>query len=167
MVVFRVVCIQLCSGKDVVENVMMVEYLICVVVVDWVVYVQIFEMINFLVWSCDELFVCIVGFSDNFVLEMVWLLVVELKIYVYFGFFVVCLDLGKVVNWGFVFGLYGVVVVSYDKIYMFDVDFFGGESWCELVIYEFGQESVVFDLLFVCFGMVVCYDIWFLVLFWQ
>lgn len=73
----------------------------------------------------------------------------------------------KAANRSFLFSPSGDFVARYDKLHMFDVDLPGGESWKESNIYEAGKEAVIAETPLANFGLSVCYDVRFPMLYRQ
>ena len=65
----------------------------------------------------------------------------------------------RAVNRSFLIGPDGVVVASYDKIHMFDIDLPGGESYRESANYQPGETAVISDLPWGRIGLTICYDV--------
>ncbi len=65
----------------------------------------------------------------------------------------------RLANRSLLFDAAGVVVASYDKIHMFDVDLPGGESYRESDTYRPGAETRVAPTPWGGLGMTVCYDV--------
>jgi predicted amidohydrolase len=64
-----------------------------------------------------------------------------------------------VANRSFLIGPDGEVLVTYDKIHMFDVDLAGGESYRESRLYRPGAAARTADLPWTKLGLTVCYDV--------
>ena len=65
----------------------------------------------------------------------------------------------KVANRSYLLSPDGAVVVSYDKMHMFDVDLAGGESYRESRTYRAGSEAVLAQLPWGVLGLTICYDL--------
>ena len=52
-----------------------------------------------------------------------------------------------------------MVLASYDKIHMFDIDLPGGESYRESANYQPGETAVISDLPWGRIGLTICYDV--------
>ena len=88
-----------------------------------------------------------------------------LGVTLHIGSMAVSLSDGLFANRAHLFGPDGGLIVTYDKIHMFDVDLAGGESWRESAIYAPGDRCVVADLGSARLGLAVCYDLRFAALF--
>ena len=65
----------------------------------------------------------------------------------------------KVVNRSYLIDNYGVIIGSYDKIHLFDVDLSNGVSFRESDSYISGQNASVLKTSLATFGLTICYDI--------
>lgn len=65
----------------------------------------------------------------------------------------------KAVNRSCLFAPDGALVAQYDKLHMFDVDLPGGESWKESALYSAGNKAVVVSTPLATFGLSICYDL--------
>lgn len=162
---FTAACVQLRSSKTILENVATAEELIRQAARDGADYIQTPEMSNVLVKSREELHARIEGADQDPFLAMARRVSAELSVHLHIGSLAVIADGGKVANRAFLIGPDGGVKASYDKIHMFDVDLPNGESWRESATYEPGQDSLLVDLPFARFGMAICYDIRFPLIF--
>ncbi|GAB4521839.1 MAG: carbon-nitrogen hydrolase family protein [Roseibium sp.] len=159
MASFTAACVQLRSGKTLVDNVEAAEALVREAARDGARYIQTPEMSNVLVRSREELFERISEAGTDPFLAMARRLAAELNVYLHLGSLAVLAGGGKVANRAFLVASDGSVAATYDKIHMFDVDLPNGESWRESATYEPGTRSVIADLPFARVGMAVCYDI--------
>ncbi|MEM9635064.1 MAG: carbon-nitrogen hydrolase family protein [Pseudomonadota bacterium] len=156
---FTAACVQLRSGKTILENADNAEALIRAAAGEGAKYVQTPEMSNVLVRSREELFERILSGQEDLFLTRAKSLAAELGIYLHLGSLAVLRQNGKVANRAFLIAPDGEVAASYDKIHMFDVDLPNGESWRESQTYEPGTQTVVADLPYAKFGMAICYDV--------
>jgi len=72
---------------------------------------------------------------------------------------------GKLANRSLLFSPDGTIAARYDKIHMFDVNLANGETWRESRIYQAGNEAVVVRTPLAAFGLSICYDLRFPVLY--
>jgi deaminated glutathione amidase len=72
---------------------------------------------------------------------------------------------GKFANRSFIINDKGVIVASYDKIHLFDVDLATGEAWRESSAYSAGNKTVLVDTPIGRLGLSICYDMRFSALF--
>ncbi|MDO9299302.1 carbon-nitrogen hydrolase family protein, partial [Bradyrhizobium sp.] len=85
-------------------------------------------------------------------------LAAELKIHLHIGSLALRFSPEKAVNRSFLIGPDGLVLASYDKIHMFDIDLPGGESYRESANYQPGETAVISDLPWGRIGLTICYD---------
>ncbi|TYC53407.1 carbon-nitrogen hydrolase family protein [Rhodobacterales bacterium] len=165
MTSFTAACIQLRSGKSISRNSASAEELVRAAVKDGAKLVQTPEMSNILVRSRSELMDSITDEARDPFLAMARALASELSVWFHVGSLAVLAGDDKVANRGFMISPAGVVVASYDKIHMFDVDLPNGETWRESSTYRSGTVSPVLETPLAKIGLAVCYDIRFPALF--
>lgn len=156
---FTAACVQLRSGKSMLDNAAAAENLIRAAAGQGADFIQTPEMSNVLVRSREELRERIGNPGDDQFLSMARSLAGELNVHLHVGSVAVLAGNGKVANRAYLFGPDGSELACYDKIHMFDVDLPNGESWRESATYEPGDQTVVVDLPFAKTGLAVCYDI--------
>jgi deaminated glutathione amidase len=156
---FTAACVQLRSGKSILENAAAAESLIKAAARQGANYIQTPEMSNVLVRRREELLERIGKPDADPFLAMARSLAQDLQIHLHIGSLAVLADNGKVANRAFLIGPDGSEIATYDKIHMFDVDLPNGESWRESATYEPGAQTVVAELPFAKTGLAVCYDI--------
>jgi deaminated glutathione amidase len=159
MASFTAACVQLRSGKSILENAAAAESLIKAAAHQGADYIQTPEMSNVLVRRREDLLERIGKPDADPFLAMARSLAQELQIHLHIGSLAVLADNGKVANRAFLIGPDGSEIATYDKIHMFDVDLANGESWRESATYEPGAQTVVAELPFAKTGLSVCYDI--------
>ena len=86
-------------------------------------------------------------------------LAAELKIHLHIGSLALRVSPERAVNRSFLIGPDGLVIASYDKIHMFDIDLPGGESYRESANYQPGETAVISDLPWGRIGLTICYDL--------
>lgn len=89
----------------------------------------------------------------------------ELQIYLHVGSLIVRAAGGKYANRTFFIGPDGHIDARYDKIHLFDVELDGGEHYKESAHFEPGRRAVTVEALGVKFGLSICYDVRFPVLY--
>ncbi len=89
----------------------------------------------------------------------------DLNIHLHAGSFALRGETGKLVNRSLLFGPDGKIVARYDKIHLFDIDLASGESYRESATFDPGQFAVTATLPFAKFGLAICYDVRFPLLF--
>ena len=80
------------------------------------------------------------------------------KIWLHAGSFALQGEGGKLVNRSLLFSPQGKIVGRYDKIHLFDVDLPNGDKYRESATYAGGQDAVIADTPLACFGLTICYD---------
>ena len=82
----------------------------------------------------------------------------ELGIYLHAGS--LALDAGgeKLANRAMLFGPDGALIVTYDKIHLFDIDLPNGDSYRESATYNPGEHAVTAQLPDFKLGFAICYD---------
>jgi deaminated glutathione amidase len=83
----------------------------------------------------------------------------ELRIYLHIGSLALRASPERAVNRSFLIGPDGIVIASYDKIHMFDIDLPDGESYRESANYQPGETAVIADLPWGRIGLTICYDL--------
>src|SRR5690348_8735626 len=83
----------------------------------------------------------------------------ELRIYLHIGSLALRASPERAVNRSFLIGPDGIVIASYDKIHMFDIDLPDGESYRESANYQPGETAVISDLPWGRIGLTICYDV--------
>jgi predicted amidohydrolase len=147
------------SGTDTARNVADFEALVREAAGKGARYVQSPEMTGALQRDRKALFASLRPQSSDLVVGAAEKLARELSIYVHVGSTAISREDGKVANRAFLFDPAGNLIVTYDKIHMFDVDLDNGESWRESNTYEPGRETVIADLPEARLGLAVCYDL--------
>jgi predicted amidohydrolase len=159
MNLFTAAAIQMRSGTDVGRNVKDFERLVREAAGKGAIYVQSPEMTGALMRNKQELLASLKPQAEDPVAAKAGALAAELGIHVHVGSTAILLPGGKVANRAFLFGPDGSLILTYDKIHMFDVDLDKGESWRESATYEPGAAAAVADLPFARLGFAVCYDL--------
>ena len=122
-------------------------------------YVQTPEVSNMMQLNRKALFEHLASEEDDKSLKAYRALAAELKIHLHVGSLALRATPEKAVNRGFLIGPDGIVIVSYDKIHMFDIDLPGGESYRESANYQPGETAVIADLPWGRIGLTICYDV--------
>ena len=97
--------------------------------------------------------------EDDLSLKAYRALAAELKIHLHIGSLALRASPERAVNRSFLIGPDGIVIASYDKIHMFDIDLPGGESYRESANYQPGETAVISDLPWGRIGLTICYDV--------
>ena len=94
---------------------------------------------------------------DSFV-QGVRLLARELKVWILIGSALVSIGPGKAANRAVLIDAAGVVVSTYDKLHMFDVDLPNGDRYRESSLYEPGSQARLEPTPWGNLGLTICYD---------
>jgi deaminated glutathione amidase len=161
----RVAAIQMRSALTPQENIPVLEALVRDAAAQGATYIQTPEMTGAM--QRDRLV-----FAENLRLQKDDLIVAaasklakELSVTLHIGSTAILREDGKIANRAFIFGPDGSLLVTYDKIHMFDVDLPNGESWRESATYTAGSEAVMVDVGDAKLGLAICYDLRFADLF--
>jgi deaminated glutathione amidase len=122
-------------------------------------YVQTPEVSNVMQANRKALFEHLKTEEDDPSLKAYRALAKELKIYLHIGSLALRFSPEKAVNRSFLIAPDGMVLASYDKIHMFDIDLPGGESYRESANYQPGETAVISDLPWGRIGLTICYDL--------
>lgn len=154
-----VAAVQMRSGVTPEENIRVMDRLVREAASRGARYVQTPEMTGAVQKNRSGLFNILKNEAEDPVLKAASSLAAELGIYLHIGSTAIGLGNDMIANRGVVFGPDGVVLASYDKIHMFDVDLDNGESWRESAVYRPGELARTVDLDVARLGMGICYDI--------
>jgi deaminated glutathione amidase len=122
-------------------------------------YVQTPEVSNMMQANRKALFEHLKTEEDDPSLKAYRALAKELKIYLHIGSLALRFSPEKAVNRSFLIAPDGMVLASYDKIHMFDIDLPGGESYRESANYQPGETAVISYLPWGHIGLTICYDL--------
>ena len=155
---FTAAMIQMCSGISPAQNLEQGNKLIRQAVAEGADYVQTPEVSNMIQPNRKALFEHLASEEDDLSLKAYRALARELKIHLHIGSLALRFSPEKAVNRSFLIGPDGMVLASYDKIHMFDIDLPGGESYRESANYQPGETAVISDLPWGRIGLTICYD---------
>jgi deaminated glutathione amidase len=122
-------------------------------------YVLTPEVSNMMQLNRKALFEHLANEEDDVSLKAYRTLASELKIHLHIGSLALRASAERAVNRSFLIGPDGLVIASYDKIHMFDIDLPGGESYRESANYQPGETAVIADLPWGRMGLTICYDV--------
>ncbi len=159
MSVFKAAAVQMRSGTEPRRNVADMEALVREAAGRGATYVQTPEMTGAIVRDKDARAAAFTTEDKDLVAGAASRLAGALGIYLHIGSTAILRTDGKLANRAFLFGPDGSMLVSYDKIHMFDVDLDNGESWRESAAYEAGAAATVADLPIARLGFAICYDL--------
>jgi deaminated glutathione amidase len=165
--IFKVAAVQMCSGRDILRNIMSVEDSVKCAVNAGAAYVQTPEMTGLLVRDRDELLFKVRRQKNDLLVAAASDLAKKYQIYLHIGSTAILREDGAIANRAFLFSPKGSLITTYDKIHMFDVDLDNGESWCESQTYVAGTKAIVASTLLGLIGLSICYDLRFSQLFLQ
>ena len=98
------------------------------------------------------------GFAHNSAIARVAGMARTHGVHLHLGSLAVALDDGKYANRSILFDPEGQIVASYDKIHLFDASLPGLREYRESLTYRGGETAVVAEAGGVRFGMSICYD---------
>lgn len=98
------------------------------------------------------------GFAHNSAIARVAGMARTHGVHLHLGSLAVALDDGKYANRSILFDPEGQIVASYDKIHLFDASLPGLRDYRESLTYRGGETAVVAEAGGVRFGMSICYD---------
>jgi deaminated glutathione amidase len=122
-------------------------------------YVLTPEVSNMMQLNRKALFEHLKSEEDDVSLKTYRDLARELKIHLHVGSLALRFSPDKAVNRSFLIAPDGMILASYDKIHMFDIDLPGGESYRESANYQPGETAVISDLPWGRIGLTICYDL--------
>src|ERR1700731_623802 len=122
-------------------------------------YVLTPEVSNMIQSNRNAMFENLASEEDDLSLKAYRALAAELKIHLHIGSLALRASPERAVNRSFLIGPDGMVIASYDKIHMFDIDLPGGESYRESANYQPGETAVISDLPWGRIGLTICYDV--------
>ena len=155
---FTAAMVQMCSGLLPEQNLEQGTRLIRQAAAEGADYVQTPEVSNMIQANRKALFEHLASEEDDLSLKAYRALAQELKIHLHIGSLALRFSPEKAVNRSFLIGPDGMVLASYDKIHMFDIDLPGGESYRESANYQPGETAVISDLPWGRIGLTICYD---------
>src|SRR5580704_12555140 len=122
-------------------------------------YVQTPEVSNMMQTNRKAMFEHLATEEDDLSLKAYRALAKELNIHLHIGSLALRATAERAVNRSFLIGPDGMVIASYDKIHMFDIELDGGESYRESANYQPGETAVISDLPWGRIGLTICYDL--------
>lgn len=155
---FTAAMVQMCSGLLPGQNLEQGSRLIRQAAAEGAEYVQTPEVSNMIQSNRKALFEHLATEEDDLSLRAYRALAAELRIHLHIGSLALRFSPEKAVNRSFLIGPDGMVLASYDKIHMFDIDLPGGESYRESANYQPGETAVISDLPWGRIGLTICYD---------
>lgn len=161
----KIALIQMRSGRTMSVNVDEACALIAQAAAQGATYVQTPEMTTLIERDRERMTAEVTQDAVDVATARFAALARSLGVILHIGSMAVPLADGRFANRAHLFGSDGVLITTYDKVHMFDVDLAGGESWRESAIYAPGERCVVADLGEVRVALGICYDLRFAGLF--
>jgi predicted amidohydrolase len=156
---FTAALVQMCTGLLPEPNLEQGTKLIRQAVAQGADYVLTPEVSNMIQANRKAMFEHLATEEDDLSLKAYRALAAELKIHLHIGSLALRVSPERAVNRSFLIGPDGLVIASYDKIHMFDIDLPGGESYRESANYQPGETAVISDLPWGRIGLTICYDV--------
>lgn len=155
----QVACIQLCSSRNVAENVSQAGALISQAADKGAQFVVTPEQTALMELNREPLFEGISYEENTACLKDFSRLASEKSIWLQIGSLAVQISEDRAVNRSYLFAPSGDIKARYDKLHMFDVDLPGGESYRESATYQAGETAVIADMGNIKMGFSICYDL--------
>jgi predicted amidohydrolase len=156
---FTAAMVQMCTGMLPEASLAQGTKLIRQAAADGADYVLTPEVSNMIQSNRKAMFEHLAAEEDDLSLKAYRALATELKIHLHIGSLALRASPERAVNRSFLIGPDGMVIASYDKIHMFDIDLPGGESYRESANYQPGETAVIADLPWGRIGLTICYDV--------
>jgi predicted amidohydrolase len=156
---FNAAMVQMCTGMLPEHSLEQGTKLIRQAATEGADYVLTPEVSNMIQSNRKAMFEHLAAEEDDLSLKAYRALAAELKIHLHIGSLALLASPERAVNRSFLIGPDGMVIASYDKIHMFDIDLPGGESYRESANYQPGETAVISDLPWGRIGLTICYDV--------
>ena len=155
----RVGLVQMCSSRNVAENLAEASRAIRTAAAKGARYVQTPEFTVLMEMQSKRLFAETKPEAENPALAELKTLARDLGIHLHLGSMGILVEPGRIANRSYLIGPDGRVAASYDKIHMFDAALGGGDNFRESKNFAAGGRAVVADMTGARLGMTVCYDL--------
>lgn len=155
---FRIALAQMCSGRDVGENIRTIGKFAERASSEGAIYLQTPEVSTLMEMRTADLFAKAEADVGNSAIDALAKIAAANAIWLHVGSMVVRIAEDKVANRSVLFTPNGDIAATYDKMHMFDVTVGDGERYRESKNYRPGTDAVVVDTPFARIGMTVCYD---------
>lgn len=162
---FRAAAVQMRSGTVPEENAARLEELVREAAAQGASYIQTPEMTGMVQRKREGLEKMLGTAKNDIVVSTAGRLAADLRVTLHIGSTPVRSENGGIANRAFIFAPDGSLIVSYDKIHMYDADLPNGERWRESAIYSPGSTAIVADIPAGRIGVAICYDLRFPALF--
>lgn len=159
--------VQLCSGDNPADNLIVTEALVRDVAASGADLIVTPECTNFIGTNRTRQRDTLVPEEADPTLSRLRQVAAELGVWLVIGSLSVATGSadGRFANRCFVIGPDGAIVARYDKIHMFDVDLDGGESYRESAVFRPGAQAVTVQAGKALLGLSICYDMRFAALY--
>ena len=156
---FKVACVQLCTGQSVERNISSACELIAGAAGAGADLIVTPEMTSLMELGARRLFAVIVPEDEDPALIAFRKQAVELERWLLIGSLAVRTGERQAANRSFLIRPDGSIAAAYDKIHMFDVDLPNGERYRESATYCAGSKPALAGLPWGAIGLSVCYDL--------
>lgn len=156
---FKAACVQLTSANEVEPNIETSSALIHEAADKGADFVLMPEMVSLLEQNSKKMFERVVPQDDDKALKAYRALAAELSIWLLVGSLPILIEDGKVANRSFLLDDTGIILATYDKIHLFDVDLPNGERYRESKNYVSGSAATLAETPWGKLGMSICYDL--------
>lgn len=157
--IVKVACIQLCTGQNVAQNLVISERHIREAAAAGAIFILTPEQTVLMELAGDALFANIYSQQDCASLKHFKKLAKELSIFLCIGSIAIENTDGSVANRGFLIDPMGEIISQYDKIHMFDICLKNGDAYKESATYKAGNRLSVATTKSFKIGHSICYDL--------
>lgn len=154
----KVGIVQMRSGRDMTQNLVDATALVREAASKGATYVLTPEVSNIFEPDKDRLKAVAMRQEDDIFVRAFSALASELGIYLHAGSLALNAGQEKLANRSMLFGPDGLLIATYDKIHLFDIDLPNGESYRESATYNPGEAAVTVQLPDFKLGFAICYD---------
>ena len=155
----RVACVQPSSGQDLDENLRAAGALVREACADGAQFVALPENVALMEHRTALVQASAAPLTSHPAVEFFRTLAEETGVWMLAGSMAATAGDGRAANRSVLIDPAGVIVATYDKIHMFDVDLPTGESYRESEVFRPGGQAVVAETPWGGLGMTVCYDL--------
>jgi deaminated glutathione amidase len=154
----KIAVVQMRSGRDMARNLVDATALVREAAAQGATYVLTPEVSNIFEPDKERLKSVAMAEADDMFVKRFSAMAQELGIYLHAGSLALNAGGEKLANRSMLFGPDGALIVSYDKIHLFDIDLANGESYRESATYNPGANAVTAQLPDFKLGFAICYD---------
>ena len=156
---FRAALVQMCTGRDVSENLAAMSVLVREAARGGAQYVQTPEVTTLMESDRARLFAATRPEDGNPAIAHASALARDLRIWLHLGSMGILVAPDKIANRSFLFSPEGEIAARYDKIHMFDVELPSGETYRESKNFAPGNKAMLAQLPWGTLGLTICYDV--------